>query len=283
MSKYYDIYLEKEFNGNFHDKVNGNDFFKYEPIDSNYIFEISEKEKNKVKFWEKTLKIFSFIISFFYRNKIQGKMNYKNIKNKSFISLSNHCLYLDNILLRRALKEKKLKILVTEENNIKGFWGKRFRYSGTVPIPSKLKPFFKFKSYLKKILENDTNCIHFYGEKELWPRYRKPRPFLDGVFSLAYDLNKPILPFFFDVKCSMKLSFIKKVTTYIMEPVCPDFLLEKNLSILNMKNKIEKMYIDLYYEINNLKNDVSLYNISKEGYEKLSKHIEFQKRCKVEI
>lgn len=281
MNKYYKTYLEKEYSGDFHYKLRKESIFKYDLVGANYVYEISEKDNRKVKFWNGLLKKFSIFLSLFYINRIKGKENYEKLKDKSFLSLSNHVLYLDNVLLRKALKFKKFNIIVTEENNVKGFLGKRFRYSGTIPLPSSnIKAFLNFKMYLKKVLDNDINCVHFFGEKELWPRYSKPRPFYDGVFAFSYDFNKPILPIFLEVKTTKNLNHIKSVTTHIMPSVEPNKLLNKNEAVKEMKNKIEKMYIDKYYEIKQIDKNASLYNISKEGYDKLKDSIEFQKRCK---
>lgn len=282
MNKYRNVIKQKEFDGKFHDVLENTHNFSYDKLPSNYDYELYDNQKIRKGFWNFIYRAISLFTQAIYFNKIKGKENYKLLKDKSFFTLSNHVLYLDSFLIKRAVKKhKNYKIIVKEENNLKGYFGKVFRYIGTVPLPSTLKGFINFKGYLKKLLNDEKKrVIHFYGDAELWPRYEKPRPFKDGVYTFSYENNKPILPIFLEVKTTKNSTHIKRVITHIMPPVYPDTTLIKKDALNEMKSKIEKMYVDKYYEIKKLDKNTSLYNISKEGYESLSDHQEFQKRCK---
>lgn len=279
-------FLELEYNGEFNKKVTKlktYKYFKFQKIDEKYNYEINSKgEKILHVFFKNILNIFSNIVKIFYFNRVKGKENYNKVKDNGFFSVSNHVLYLDNILVRRALNKNNIKILTGEENSIKGIIGRILKISGCIYIPSNIKSFINMKKYLLKVTSKENkNFVHIYAEKEMWPRYEKPRPLLDGAFSFAYDCKKPILPIFFELRKIKKTNIILKVNTHILEPIYPNLRILKQDAIIQMRNETEKAIVEKYYEVFKIDSSRSLYNISNEGLKKIKEHKELTEKCVV--
>ncbi|WP_027332912.1 1-acyl-sn-glycerol-3-phosphate acyltransferase [Mycoplasmopsis gallinarum] len=283
INKYQEIINEKELNGLFN-----------EPIDT---FGFKEKNIRKVnenhKFWKNKwyskiysffmraiLKFASFFIKIWFLNQIKGKNNYKKLKNQNFIAVSNHCLYLDNLLIRDNINKHKFFILAKEDNNVKGTRGRMLQHGGMFPIPSNPRALIKMKQELKVLLESKKrNFILIFAEKEMWHKYIKPRPTVNGAYNFAYDFNKPILPVFLEIKKYKNSDRVKRVVTHFLEPIYPNNNLDKSENIEMMKNNLEKQWIDKYYEIFKISKNQNLYKINSQGFERLNEHPEFQKQC----
>lgn len=160
--------------------------------------------------------------------RFKGRKNLKALKKTGFIGVSNHVLFLDNLLIRQAIyfTGKRLFITVAPHNCKRGIGGAMMRAGGIVPIP--LDHPNALKQFNKKVHSelSKGNCIHFYPEQSLWFQYSKPRPLLKGAFTYAAKENVPVVPMFLTFKETHGLrkliSHYKRVTVNILEPIFPD-------------------------------------------------------------
>ncbi len=140
------------------------------------------------------------------------------------VTVSNHVGYVDAVLTRRALGMRKQYIIAAPHNCKRNIGGAILRSATVVPLPSTLhgvKPFEAALEYLK----DKKAAVHFYAEKSMWIRYKKPRPYHDGAFFYADKLGVPVVPMLYCFKESRglrKLFGLAKATVRVADPIYPD-------------------------------------------------------------
>lgn len=216
----------------------------------------------KTGFWNKigctlSVGIFNFagtIIAPYCRLKVVGKENLKNIKSGA-IATVNHINMIDSVLVKKALKHKKLKITVAEFNNYGGLFGKILRGAGTMPFSSSITAMKHLSQGITYYLQQN-NFILFYPEATLWWCYEKPRPLLDGAYFYATKNNTPIVPMFFTFKNLRKRkngTYRKKFILHIGQPIYPKENLTQKENIAYLKNANFEYNKKIYEEFYNKK------------------------------
>ncbi len=274
------LQIEKEYEGLFHD----NTFLESAYFPEEKLIPVNEKYKyiNKKKSWIVYENLCAFagnllasLLKVFMSVKVVGRKNIKDLKKKNgekgILTLSNHLLFLDNILIRLATKYKyRINYIVSHKNSIKGHTGTMMRGGGIIPLPTNMKGLVNFSKALEEKLK-EGKAIHFFAEKELWYKYKKPRPLNDGVFHYSYVNEVPILPMFITYK-KRKYFFGNKFKLHIMEAIYPNTSLTKIEDIKRMRDICEEKIRQVYEKEYNLSGE-ALYKISDQGIERNKKHI----------
>ena len=215
--------------------------------------------------------------------KISGRENLKALKDIGCFSISNHVGYLDNLMLRQALRGKRLYLTVAPHNSKSGFSGLILRAGGCLPLPEtgSLSATRNLNAAFKELLE-DKHDIHFYAEQAMWLSYHKPRPFKIGPFHYAVKYDVPIVPMFFcyseptGIRKLFKAAY--KMTLFVMPPLFPD----KSLPLKERENDLHRrateMYIRKYREFY-MVDDPIIYDIDPANYATMP--VETELACKV--
>lgn len=175
--------------------------------------------------------------------KVEGRKRlrqYRKILNEGFVTVSNHVLYWDFIVLQAALFPRKA-FTPTWIVNMSAPMRTMYRYSGVVPIPKTNIAKVKFAEAMHSVIK-EKKWLHVYAEASMWFYYVPIRPFKKGAFIFAYDNKVPILPMVFTYR---KPSGIYKwfkdkeplVTLRIGELQYPDYSLDKAFAVEELKER----------------------------------------------
>ena len=257
IKEHIEKYNEYEKCGKFNEDINPVDWSQCFPVTENFEYipkSISVKFSNWVK---KTFIISPFSWKqnkFIYKTKVVGRENLKGIK--SAILTSNHIDIFDCLALKYATKKKKIKYVVAEYNNRKGFLGDMMRAQGILPLSKKLSVMKYFSNAVEHYLLHNHYVV-FYPEQSMWYMYEKPRPLKDGAFHYAKKFNIPVIPVFITFRDGKKEdeNGVKKkyLTVNILKPIYPNDQIIKNKDIERMKNENEKMCKECYENFYNKK------------------------------
>ena len=177
---------------------------------------------------------------------VVGRENLKGVKRA--IVTCNHVYIFDCLAVKYAVKHK-LKYVVAEFNNRKGFLGDMMRAEGIMPLSPKLSVQRKFVKSLGEHLENDYYIL-FYPEQAMWYQYDKPRPLKSGAFKYAEKFNVPILPTFITYRDSGKVDSdgvkIMHFTVHILKPIFPPADLNANERARYLQEHTFLAYKELY-------------------------------------
>lgn len=207
-------------------------------------------------------KVASVGFACYFNLKIVGKNNLKYIKKTGAILTCNHVHNLDCTLIRYATIKRKLKIIVGEFNNFKGFGGAILRSAATLPLS---KNSTCVKNLYKSIgtLLDKKECILFYPEGSLWYCYEKPRPLNTGAYHFAVKFNVPIVPMFFTFKNKKQRkdgTYVKKFILHIGKPIYKnkDLTDKENIQVLKKANELfnKTVYEDFYNKPLVYKNEI---------------------------
>ena len=112
----------------------------------------------------------------------------------------NHFNPMDNIIIRKAIKEKYNKgiYIVVQDTNLSlpGELGYFVSHSDVIPLAK--SPSFIINTFtpeLERVL-NENNFVLIYPEEEMWVNYRKPRPCKRGSYQFAHQANVPVISCF---------------------------------------------------------------------------------------
>ncbi|MBQ0002008.1 MAG: 1-acyl-sn-glycerol-3-phosphate acyltransferase [Treponema sp.] len=241
-----------EEEGRFNDDVQPVDWEGMQKVTADFVY----LPKNPVKvIWSWIARGLAFVLAkplcFFGLGsaKIKGRKNFKGIK--AAVVTCNHVHIFDTFFVRAAAAGHKLYITVAEFNNMKGPLGALLRGAGCIPFSDNfgaMKNLTKTVSYLLK----KKKFVLFYPEKAMWPRYEKPRPFIEGAFHAAVTNNVPVVPTFIMFKnpTGVKKIFRRKKigVLHVLPPVYPREDLSKKENIEYMKNTVYEMLKKLYAE-----------------------------------
>ncbi len=112
----------------------------------------------------------------------------------------NHFNPMDNIIVRKAIKEKYNKdiYIVVQDTNLSlpGELGYFVTHSDVIPLSKSPSQIINvFTPELERVLSNN-NFVLIYPEEEMWVNYRKPRPCKRGSYQFAHQLNVPVISCF---------------------------------------------------------------------------------------
>jgi chlorobactene glucosyltransferase len=121
----------------------------------------------------------------------KGRENLKNMKTGGFL-VSNHTLYLDPGIIAHVVAPKRTYFTAMEQTFDMPFVGYYIRLLGAFPVSEEL-PFRSLIRVVRDIIDRNK-FIHFFPEGDLSHLSRTMSSFKEGVFYLAYLLDKPIIP-----------------------------------------------------------------------------------------
>lgn len=221
--------------------------FDYDVMPVNYgtALKVGDKydylpKKKSFKFFSAIIRagvrILGPIVNFFdSKPKIEGRKNIKHLK--SAITVSNHVFYLDNLVIRQALRGHKSYYTAAPFNNKKGLGGAILRWGGMLPFGESKEAIKNFRRAIKTVLDKGA-FVHFYSEHSMWIRYEHSRPFKKGAFLFAASNNVPIVPMIFVFRERIGIEKItrphKLAVLKILPPIYPkkDANLGENIDYL---------------------------------------------------
>ena len=179
-------------------------------ISSNYFFRVAAWITFYIVF------IVAYILVWaLYRSRIFGRERLRSVGDA--ITVSNHTLFLDPVLMAAAFFPKKPFQTLLEATVCAPFVGTLTRLLGGVPIPRRDVHFDLMKEACREAFKRRKK-IHFYPEGECYLYNNCPNKFHPGAFFLSASLDVPIIP--------MATVFHKRrcrptVHLHILEPVYP--------------------------------------------------------------
>ncbi len=201
--------------------------------------------------------VLSPIFNYFYcKLKVKGRKNLKGIKGA--MSVSNHVLTVDNLIVRQALRWHKMYFVGSTNNSKKGLAGLTLKAGGLLPLGSTFTAQKNFDKAIETILKK--RCIgHIYPEQSLWVQYKKIRPFKNGAFHYAVKYNVPVVPIVLLFRPLSKLDKLVhrkvKVTIEILPPVYPDKSLGAKERLLKLLEEVRKAMVDCANEFYGVESD----------------------------
>jgi len=183
--------------------------------------------------------------------KVEGRKNlkkYKKVLDQGFVSISNHVLFWDYMVLQMALFPRKSQTptwIVNMSSPIRAL----YRYSGVVPVPKTNVAKVKFAEAMNTVIK-DKKWLHIYVEASMWFNYVPIRPFKKGAFIFAYDNKVPILPIVFTYRkpTGIYAWFKDKeplVTLRIGELQYPNYNLDRAHAVEEMKDRCRNIMIQM--------------------------------------
>ncbi len=239
--------LEEE--GKYNEHVDPINYDICEPVGANFPY-IKKPLRLRIKYFF----IYNFIVKLYEPRElkamgysVEGKENLKGIKKA--VCTCNHINKLDCVLMRKALKGKKLYITAAPFNNMKGILGDIMRSSRMMPMSDEREGMSNFIKSVNTLLQKN-NYVLFYPERSEWWCYKKPRPLEIGAFHFAAKNNVPVIPSFVTFKENGRKDengtslFDMKVN--ILAPIYPKEGLSYKEQALYMKEENEKRWKECY-------------------------------------
>jgi len=200
--------------------------------------------------------------------RIRGRKNYKKVKKKGCILISNHINPGDAFFTGWTLMRRRVYITSLQSNLGLPFgFGKLIRIMGAVPIPEERKQIPRFREQFIKEIERKRKIL-VYPEAALIPFCDHIRPFKKGAFRLALVDDTPILPIVYTYR---KPKFLYRLfrrkpclTLNFLEPYYPP-------TEGTHAYRIEKTMNDLHEMMSNFFNEKSTYFYHKKEKKKKDK------------
>lgn len=164
----------------------------------------------------------------------------KIVKDKGFVSISNHIHYLDCTLIGLIYYPNRVHYPTIEENFKIPFVRKLIRLLYAMPIPKDRIKKDRFYLQINKALK-DKFILHMYPEAAMWPYYDKIRDFKYGAFKIAVDANVCVQPIKFVFTKSNALYRLykkkKRICAVVLDPLYPNMKLEYRDRIKDLRDR----------------------------------------------
>jgi 1-acyl-sn-glycerol-3-phosphate acyltransferase len=134
------------------------------------------------------------------------------------------------------------------QDNLRGADRNLIRWAGGIPVPTELHAIKPFNDTFED-LHKRGKWIHVFPESANWHYYQPIRPFKKGMFTMAWQLDMPVLPMAFSWRPRTGLwkLFGKKplVTLRIGEPILPDKTLKRRESVDKLRKETHEAVVRL--------------------------------------
>ena len=145
--------------------------------------------------------------------------------------------FADTFITSNCMYPKRNFFIVHPANvSIKGL-GNFVQMLGAIPLPGDKISRENFLKHIKYRIEKG-NAVTIFPEAHIWPYYTKIRPFIDGSFKYAVDLNVPAFAITNTYKAYGKNKNKVKIVTYIDGPFFPDASLERHEARKVLRDKV---------------------------------------------
>ncbi|MCR5262843.1 MAG: 1-acyl-sn-glycerol-3-phosphate acyltransferase [Clostridiales bacterium] len=124
---------------------------------------------------------------------ISGAENIDVFDSRGAVVVCNHVSALDCTFLEFAFPYKRTYFTTLESNFRIPVVRHLIRWLGAVPIPSKTSGLAAFTRAVTKAVE-EGDCVIYYPEGILYPKYNGLRDFNEGAFRLACRTGVPVIP-----------------------------------------------------------------------------------------
>ena len=186
-----------------------------------------------------------------YGLKTEGRENKKMLKKSGAVTISNHVLTLDSLIIKQTFGFARTYMTGAKHNNKRGLGGDILRAGGFLPLNGDFAAYKNLIAASSYLLKNGK-FVHFNPEQAMWIGYEKPRPFKPGAFKFAVNNNVPVLPMiilFGRPKGLRKLLHMPRpVTVKILKPLYPDLTLDKHLRSIDLLKRAQDEYKTAYEE-----------------------------------
>lgn len=170
--------------------------------------------------------LFGIACTFFYglnNYRIHNRHNLSKVKKA--ITVSNHTMFLDPVLISSAVFPYRTYQTLLEESVKAPFIGTLTRLLGGIPIPVNDQNLNALYEGSMKALKKGK-YLHFYPEGECYIYNDNPKRFHAGAFVIAALLDIPVIPMATLFKKAGKRPYVH---LYILEPMFPsDFNIIKS-------------------------------------------------------
>lgn len=164
----------------------------------------------------------------------------KIVKDKGFVSISNHIHYLDCTLIGLIYYPNRVHYPTIEENFKIPFVRKLIRLLYAMPIPKDRIKKDRFYLQINKAFKGKF-ILHMYPEAAMWPYYENIREFKYGAFKIAVDANVCVQPIKFVFTKSNGLYKIykkkKRICAVVLDPLYPNMKLEYRDRIKDLRDR----------------------------------------------
>jgi 1-acyl-sn-glycerol-3-phosphate acyltransferase len=146
---------------------------------------------SQIVFWLTLLAVilFDIIVS---HVKVRGRENLRSAQKKGAFLISNHTLYLDSALIAHAIAPYRTCFTALEETFYRKFIGLYIRCLGAFPVSETMSMHMLID--VVKRAHRKNWFVHFFPEGELIHLDQSLREFKQGVFYLAFILDRPVIP-----------------------------------------------------------------------------------------
>lgn len=164
----------------------------------------------------------------------------KIVKDKGFVSISNHVHYLDCTLIGLIYYPSRVHYPTIEENFKIPFVRKLIRLLYAMPIPKERGKKDRFYSQINKAFKGKF-ILHMYPEAAMWPYYEGIRDFKYGAFKIAVDANVCVQPIKFVFTKSDGIYKLykrnKRICAVVLDPLYPNMELEYRDRIKDLRDR----------------------------------------------
>lgn len=164
----------------------------------------------------------------------------KIVKDKGFVSISNHIHYLDCTLIGLIYYPSRVHYPTIEENFKIPFVRKLIRLLYAMPIPKERSLKDKFYSQINNAFKGKF-ILHMYPEAAMWPYYEEIRDFKYGAFKIAVDANVCVQPVRFVFTKSNGIYKLykrkKRICAVVLDPLYPNMELEYRDRIKDLRDR----------------------------------------------
>ena len=164
----------------------------------------------------------------------------KIVKDKGFVSISNHIHYLDCTLIGLIYYPNRVHYPTIEENFKIPFVRKLIRLLYAMPIPKDRIKKDRFYLQINKAFKRKF-ILHMYPEAAMWAYYEKIREFKYGAFKIAVDANVCVQPIKFVFTKPKGLYKVykkkKRICAVVLDPLYPNMKLEYRDRIKDLRDR----------------------------------------------